>query len=227
MSIEATKAVWLHSKAQGTDKLVLLAIADFCNSGGEAWPGINRLAEMAGIKRRQLRRSLCKLESFGELKIVRNKGRGHTNLYIISLAIKEVTEDPIYDEKQVIQDPYLEIEKGSSKTEKGSSKARKGVTEDPRSIKNHQEPIVELINYFAEIADVPCPNGKIDTEKWIKPIIKIYESAGNDFDETKRRMAAAIDRLNEIGYSYSTPSSILKTALRNDVRKISKGVIDV
>lgn len=83
MSIEATRAVWRFSQANGTARLVLLAIADNADDGGHAYPGHETLAEKCLVSRRSIIDNIRKLEHSGEL-VVRHR-RNVGNAYLIAL----------------------------------------------------------------------------------------------------------------------------------------------
>lgn len=85
MSIKAMTWVWDNSEAQGTELLCLLALADYANDEGEAYPGVQRLAHRCRVGERAIRKVLRSLEEMGEIETVFNKGiatsTGHTNRY--------------------------------------------------------------------------------------------------------------------------------------------------
>lgn len=62
-----------HSRAQGTDKVVLLGIANHDGDGG-AWPSITTLARYANVSESAVIRSLRRLEATGELTTHLNGG---------------------------------------------------------------------------------------------------------------------------------------------------------
>lgn len=67
--------VWEHSRASGTDLLVLLAIADSANDDGRnAWPSVPTIAGKCRVSERTVQRSLRKLVSLGELRVVEQAG---------------------------------------------------------------------------------------------------------------------------------------------------------
>lgn len=69
MSIQTTQQVWERSRTVGTDRLVLLAIADLCDMfGGGAFSTVDRLALKTGLHPRTVQRSFRTLESLGELQ---------------------------------------------------------------------------------------------------------------------------------------------------------------
>ena len=75
--------VWDNSKAEGTALLLLLAIADYANEDGEAWPAVATLAHKIRLSERQTQYILKQLVASGELEIEVKAGRKHTNLYRI------------------------------------------------------------------------------------------------------------------------------------------------
>lgn len=87
MSIEVMNRVWKYSKQSSTDLLLLLAIADHCDADGIAWPGIKKLAEKTRTSERQTTRNVDKLANSGELFLLRQCGRGHSNLYFITVGL--------------------------------------------------------------------------------------------------------------------------------------------
>ncbi len=86
MSIEATNAVWKHSRQKSGTLLVLLALADYTNSEGIAWPAISTLARKVRTSNRNVQRSVRVAEKAGEIEVLRNKGRNGSNIYRILLS---------------------------------------------------------------------------------------------------------------------------------------------
>lgn len=73
LSIESLAVCLNHSKASGTDKLILIGIANHDGDGG-AWPTIKTLARYANVSERAVQYSLEKLAALGEIEIHVNKG---------------------------------------------------------------------------------------------------------------------------------------------------------
>lgn len=78
MSVEALALVLHHSKASGTDKLILVGIANHAGDGG-AWPTIATLARYGNVTDRTVQRSIERLVALGELTVQVNAG-GFGNL---------------------------------------------------------------------------------------------------------------------------------------------------
>lgn len=68
MSLESLAVVLHHAKARGTDKLVLVGIANHDGDGG-AWPSVATLARYANVEERNVQRALKRLEKAGEVRI--------------------------------------------------------------------------------------------------------------------------------------------------------------
>ena len=73
MSVESISLVLNRSKATGTDKLVLIGIANHDGDGG-SWPSIATLARYANKSESAVIRSLRRLEAMGEIVTHRNAG---------------------------------------------------------------------------------------------------------------------------------------------------------
>lgn len=85
MSVRVISAVWEHSKAHGSGLLVLLAIADFANDSGAAWPSIETIAKKARTGVRRTQDLLKELVRIGELTVDYQKARFGCNLYRVQL----------------------------------------------------------------------------------------------------------------------------------------------
>lgn len=84
MSIALMSDVWLYSKQEGTRLLLLLAIADFANDNGLAWPSIITLAQRTRQHRRTVERQIQEIEKTGELRVKRSTNK--PNLYEVVVA---------------------------------------------------------------------------------------------------------------------------------------------
>jgi len=73
MSIESLAICLNHSKATGTDKVVLLGIANHDGDGG-AYPAVATLARYANVSERTVQRSIQTLAELGELRVALNAG---------------------------------------------------------------------------------------------------------------------------------------------------------
>jgi hypothetical protein len=73
--------VWEHSKSQATQLLLLLAIADYADDDGVAYPTIFQLSQKCRQSPRATSYQLASLQELGELVIVAKKGRGNRNQY--------------------------------------------------------------------------------------------------------------------------------------------------
>lgn len=75
-----------YSRARGTDRLVLFALAEHADSDGRAWPSVETIGIYAGADRRSVQRSLRYLCDQGEITLlVKGGGRNNPARYMISL----------------------------------------------------------------------------------------------------------------------------------------------
>ncbi|HEV8328152.1 MAG TPA: helix-turn-helix domain-containing protein [Nitrospiraceae bacterium] len=106
MSIKVMSAVWQHSKAKSGDLLVALAIADFSNDEGLAFPSIPTMAKKSRLSTRQTKRSLARLQHSGELTIFKKQGPHGVNRYRILLGDKLALD---HDVKVTSKPPHGDI----------------------------------------------------------------------------------------------------------------------
>lgn len=72
MSIQAIDWVLTHERTTtGTDRVVLIALANYADEAGECWPSIARLACDANVSERNVRYVLGRLEAAGLIERVR------------------------------------------------------------------------------------------------------------------------------------------------------------
>jgi hypothetical protein len=70
MSVKATDWVWTSSKAEGADRLVLLALADFADESGRCFGSWGTMQRKTRLSKSTIARSLKRLEESGELKLI-------------------------------------------------------------------------------------------------------------------------------------------------------------
>lgn len=90
MSVRTMARVWEYSQHSGTHLLMMLAIADFADDDGNAYPAVATLARKCRMKDRNARYLLLELSASRELTVVRNAGPKGANLYKITLPLQHV-----------------------------------------------------------------------------------------------------------------------------------------
>ena len=77
MSIKVMSFVWDGFPASGSEMLVMLALADWCNDeGGSLHPSMRAVAEKVRVSEKQARRIVHGLEEAGYIKVVGNANGG-------------------------------------------------------------------------------------------------------------------------------------------------------
>lgn len=99
MSSEASAWVFQRSKHSGGALLVFLSIANHCHPDGTgAWPSLDTLAAYSRMSKRGIQYIIERLEESGELKVVRTKRKGVSEVWTgrNEYIIPGVVEDGFY-----------------------------------------------------------------------------------------------------------------------------------
>jgi hypothetical protein len=98
MSVRTLTTVWDGSRHSATNLLMLLAIADFADDAGRAYPSVAGLAAKCRMKPRNANYILADLQRSGELRVLQNKGPSGKNLYqIVFSAMTRKSVAPLQD----------------------------------------------------------------------------------------------------------------------------------
>jgi hypothetical protein len=175
MSIPLTSAVWKRSKQKKSGALlVLLAIADYANERGIAWPAVSTLARKARMSTRNVQRWLRCLERDGELRVRRNQGRCGANIYEIYLPVG----NPAEGDTHVTGDTC-----GAKLVTQLSSTTDAGVIQSVSESSIQKTPVV--------------PTGD-DVDFWIKTCFRCFEQPVRALrSHVLRALCAAIPALNK------------------------------
>ena len=68
MTVRVMARVWDNGPCNGAERLVLLALADFCDDAGRCWPAMATIATKACVTERGARNIVRRLEADGWLK---------------------------------------------------------------------------------------------------------------------------------------------------------------
>jgi len=151
MSLEYLTAVWrdpYYTEKDKTKLLVALAIADFADAGGLAYPGVERLAQKSRSTPRFVQIVCRELEKDKKLEILIGKGRNGTNLYRL-LGVKPDHPAngsvPVNGGEAGSGRNQIRAKRGGSGsgsgTDSGSGSPDHPIRKEPSgTVKNHQEP---------------------------------------------------------------------------------------
>jgi len=89
VSVHVLTAVWKASKARGGSLIVLLAIADYADHNGVAFPAVSTLAKKARMTERNVQFALKELVKLEELSITRGTGPHGVNVYRVKCFLGE------------------------------------------------------------------------------------------------------------------------------------------
>lgn len=129
--------VWEHSQAQGTQLLLLLAIADDADDDGIATPKIQQLARKCRQSPRATSYQIATLQQIGELKVSVAKGRGNRSTFRVTVGENMQKLHVLNPEKHAIQRKenmqsgvsiYSRHVNTMNKTNNARARAREGVS---------------------------------------------------------------------------------------------------
>lgn len=84
MSIKIMSAVWELDGIDGTECLVLLALADHADDEGRCYPSISRLAKRTKLSDRGVQKVLSRLIEKGFVRVVPCAGQSGANVYFVT-----------------------------------------------------------------------------------------------------------------------------------------------
>lgn len=145
MSIESVRSVLESSKAKGSERLLLLVIAEHADKDGIAWPGNELLARESAMSKRQVQRLIQSLVDKNELDIVQ-EGDGRGNKRIMRVSIKGDKSATKGDksvtllEKKRVTNPTIKGDIFDTKGDKSVIKGDIAMSPEPLNHKNQIEP---------------------------------------------------------------------------------------
>ena len=86
MSIFVTTHVWKDSKQKGSGLLLMLAIADYADAEGFAYPGVATLAKKIRMSKRTVQYLLRRVRESGELTVKKGAGPRGCNLFRVQMS---------------------------------------------------------------------------------------------------------------------------------------------
>ncbi|HVS00422.1 MAG TPA: hypothetical protein VMW27_27600 [Thermoanaerobaculia bacterium] len=101
MGTEHRAAVWEHSRQSGSSLVVLLAVADHCDTSGEWTVDQATLQRCTRLSNRRVRQILAELVAAGELAVVSHWGRGKLSTYRLLVGQEnwQPAADPVQKEE--------------------------------------------------------------------------------------------------------------------------------
>ncbi|MEW6735428.1 MAG: helix-turn-helix domain-containing protein [Acidobacteriota bacterium] len=209
MSIKCIDKVWDKSKQDGSNLLLLLAIADNANHDGYAWPSVSELAKKARMSDRQIKRNIQALVDSGELYVEHGVGRTNSNRYLVLTGLEEneiktvlqryfhISSDKLSSvvanlkgkKKDDNVSPFNKEKKGGIDGQNGAKK----VTEPKRSRSDQpdqpdqpeaSEPEVEKGDISTRKGDIGAGKGDISSAEKVTPKAKKGDIYGQKFPAT-------------------------------------------
>lgn len=136
MSVKVSSWVWDDTTAKGSDRVILLALADWANDNGWSWYSADELAEKTRMGRATVFRRLDVLEECGLVERFR-RGRTLTTVYRVAVPWADVRSYPL-------PDPPAEVKSQIETLVKSHS--GQGEVSRVRPVKSHGRDIEPSVN---------------------------------------------------------------------------------
>jgi len=184
MSVAVSRRVWESSRHNGATFTVLLALADYADDDGVAYPSVTALAKKARLSERMTQYAIGQLRRSGEVVVESGGGRHRTHRYIV--VVPETTQQlHRFDDRETVQ---TTAERVQSASETVQTDAGKGAVVAPEpSPSNRQEPspsnhhrhavdprIAEVYDYYREKIH---PGSKTRADEKIRARLKTFTVA--------------------------------------------------
>lgn len=170
MSVRTMARVWADSQHSGTHLLMLLAIADFADDDGNAYPAVGTLAEKCRMSARNVNFILSDLRASGELAVRQNEGPRGTNRYCIQHrdAIQTLKQPSSLKPTSPLNlasppEASFTLKPTSATPEAGFPKPLKPTSDEPSL--NHHEPSAKARKRAGDGAGFKLPEG-VPADAW-------------------------------------------------------------
>lgn len=186
MSLKCMLWVFESSQSTGSDRLVLLALADHADDETwKCWPSVPRIAHKAKVSERTVQRSIKTLEKIGELA-VEDRGNEHRpNLYEVNPGRRRQSDTLPGGGGDNDDDG------GASMSSKGDTGDVKGDTGDTPNPKNPHESSEEPSTSNGSASD----GGNPDVERLCTLLADLIEVNGSKRPNVTKAWRVACDRL--------------------------------
>lgn len=190
--------VWESSRAEGMDRLVLLAIADNANDqGANAWPSVATIAGKAKVSERTVQRCVKSLQLLGELEVVIGGGRHNVNIYTVLMnGRQDVTPS---ESHPVNVTPIVDRERVTTSQERVSGSPETVTPVSPEPSLTIKEPSKTLSSARADVericghlADAVQANGSKRprvTDRWRSSARLLLDADGKTEDQIHNAIA--------------------------------------
>ncbi|MCG3727309.1 helix-turn-helix domain-containing protein [Vibrio cincinnatiensis] len=224
MSVKVMSYVWDITLFKGSDKLVMLCLADYADDSGLCWPSIDTIAKKSGVSLTTVKTTLKKLEEGNWLRrknqfkraesgrLVRSNNLYQLNVFMLK---KKADEEAIFEQTN-FERSKLEQTKQTDEVGQNSTEGRAESDHKPSLDPSIEPPIKDLVPRELEtdnpndqvVFEIPL-NGKIPSRlvrqseiyDWqaLYPKVDIYQQLRNMIgwchgNPTKQKTAKGVDR---------------------------------
>lgn len=199
MSVKMMTLVWERAPYTSGSLIVLLALADWANDDGVAWPSMERLAQKARIDRRSAQRIVRQLEKDGVILIEQGGGRSKQHKYVLQIETAAICRPLTAD----VNSDISNIERATFHTERATSDPQRATFDTETATPTSPDPLVEPSDQPLEKPSIE-PSGPVPpfSSKEFLESLKDYEQYRKEIRKPLRtvglkKLYAQLSRLGE------------------------------
>lgn len=201
MSVKVMSWVWEHSLSRGSDRLVLLAIADCASEdGSNAYPSMAELVRKTGLSERSVQYSIRDLVKLGELFVNANGGPRGCNRYRVVMTEGVQTLHPAdsaprtdcttpQDLHPATVAPPQGLHLTSATVAPGTVLEPSKISSSKRSTRKPEQPRADVAEICSYLADKIEENGSKRpnvSERWRTEARLLLDNDGRTVEQVKR-----------------------------------------
>lgn len=197
--------VWAASQHSGTHLLMLLAIADFADDDGRAYPAVSTLATKCRMRSRNANVILAALRASGELQVKAGQGPRGTNLYRVNLPAEGLQNlAPLQS--------LAPLQGNAAPPAKACSKPLQAIADKPSM--NHQEPPVKKRERAKRATPAPT-KCSVPDGFGVSSAVQAW-AASKGFHQLPEHLEAFVGKCKAKGYQYADWDAAFMEAIRKD-----------
>lgn len=156
--------VWERAPYTSGSLIVLLALADWANDDGVAWPSMERLAQKARIDRRSAQRIVRQLEKDGVLLIEHGGGRSKQHKYVLQIETAAICRPLSAD----VNSDISRTETATFNAERATSDPQRATFDTETATPTSPDPLVEPSDQPLEEPSIEPSGGSLPQPKKIR-----------------------------------------------------------
>ena len=235
MSVDISSWVWKHSPTKGSERILLLSLADNSNDQGFCWPSLNTIAKRCKMSRRYAQRIVHNLESEGHIIIHyrRDDERdlNKSNMYQV-VVNRSSSGSELLTTTPSEQETTRVVNRSSPKSSLNRNKEPKEKESTPDGVRPSTPYVLnseKMERCFSEARGCPLPDWEHDpkgsNKRWRMPLNKILKACDGNVDAACYFIAEITREFRKDNLTFTAPDQILESVTSRIIDRKARQVI--